>query len=150
MSDEDYVTPAPPKRIDRRAAIKKGVAGAAVAATGVAWSAPRVEGLSMRAGFAAAATGACSPPMVGVNYQSPFAAFEGTAPTVDCSGATGSWTTSVLTPTPPACDINANASAVSVTADCFANSASSLSFVGNWTATWASSADTVSITFHVI
>jgi hypothetical protein len=45
---------APSHPIDRRSAIKKAVAGAAI--TGVAWSAPRVEGLSLRPNYAAAAS----------------------------------------------------------------------------------------------
>lgn len=40
--------------IDRRAAIKKAVAGAAVA--GVVWAAPKVEGLSLRPNYAAASS----------------------------------------------------------------------------------------------
>jgi hypothetical protein len=42
------------ERIDRRQAIKKSIAGAAAA--GVVWSAPRIEGLSLRPNYAAAAS----------------------------------------------------------------------------------------------
>ena len=43
------------ERINRRSVIKKGVVGAAAA--GVVWSAPKVEGLSLRPNYAAAQTG---------------------------------------------------------------------------------------------
>ena len=57
MTDE--VGPDEAGRIDRRSAIKKGVVGAAVA--GVAWTAPRVEGLSLRPNYAAAVSLTCTP-----------------------------------------------------------------------------------------
>lgn len=42
-------------RIDRRSAMKKAVIGAGAA--GIVWSAPRIEGLSLRPTYAAAASG---------------------------------------------------------------------------------------------
>ena len=44
--------------VSRRDALRKGAAAAAV--TGVAWSAPRIEGLSLRPDYAAAQTQTCS------------------------------------------------------------------------------------------
>lgn len=52
MTNENSRVAGSERSIDRRAAIKRGVAGAAAA--GVVWSAPRIEGLSLRPSYAAA------------------------------------------------------------------------------------------------
>lgn len=55
MDEAAADTPSEKSGIDRRAAIKKGVIGSAI--VGVAWSAPKVEGLSLRPDYASAASG---------------------------------------------------------------------------------------------
>lgn len=66
------MTEEPTEQLDRRAAIKKAaIAGAAV---GAVWSAPKIEGLSLRPNYAAAQTGPAP------QNWSAFLSFSGSAP----------------------------------------------------------------------
>lgn len=70
--------------IDRRAAIKKGVAGAVAA--GVVWSAPKIEGLSLRPNYAAASSAGGGPGQFTVNIPIPAGTFD---TTIDAPGIDG-------------------------------------------------------------
>ncbi|MEM7091570.1 MAG: hypothetical protein AAF567_01100 [Actinomycetota bacterium] len=77
-----------PETVNRRDMIKKTAAGAAIA--GVVWSAPKIEGLSLRPNYAAAGSGGPFNASVSVMGTGTFsAAFNGGAGNIQISANTG-------------------------------------------------------------